>query len=192
MTEILARDKAPAASLGKQGMAEILANDSGWSGDQETPRRRSKSSSGKKSKKAAELVGAETESPSKKEPKAKKKKEGKEPKIKSYTKVTDFNDTVDVIEPLKSQPEEAGSEMIEAIEIATAPKQKKVKKKKENDDENEEGNVSNFPCSHRSRGVIPHRDRDCKVSDDVVESTHLNAHLFVPFPAFACICRVRH
>ena len=69
MTEILAREKAPAASLGKQGMAEILANDSGWSGDQETPRRRSKSSSGKKSKKAAELVGAETESPSKKEPK---------------------------------------------------------------------------------------------------------------------------
>jgi hypothetical protein len=185
VTEILSREKAPAASLGKQGMAEILANDRGWSGDQETPRRRSKSSSGKKSKKAAELVGAETESPSKKEPKAKKKKEGKGPKIKSYTKVTDFNDMIDVIEPLKSQPEEAGSEMIEAIEIATAPKQKKVKKKKENDDENEEGNVSNFPCSHRSRGVIPHRHRDCKVSDDVVESTHLNAHLFVPFPAFA-------
>ena len=109
---------SPTSSLGSTGMAEILANDSGWSGDQETPRRRSKSSSGKKSKKAAGLVGAGTESPLKKEPKAKKKKEGKEPRIKGYTKVIDCDDMIDVIAPLPSQPEEAGSEMIEAIEIA--------------------------------------------------------------------------
>jgi hypothetical protein len=134
---------SPTPSLGRTGMAEILANDSGWSGEKETPR--SKSSSGKKSKKSPELVGAGTESPLRKEPKMKKKKEGKEPRIKGKTKVTnvddlvdaeeagseviikgmpkvyDVGDLIDVIEPLKLQPEEARSEIIEVIEPLKLP-----------------------------------------------------------------------
>jgi hypothetical protein len=122
--------------------AVMLANDSGWSGEKETPH--SKSSSGKKSKKAPELVGAGTES-QRKELKAKKKKEGKEPRIKGKTKLTDVEDLVDteeagsemiikgktkvndvddlidVIEPLELQPEDARLEIVEVTEPLKLP-----------------------------------------------------------------------
>jgi len=34
--------------------------------------------------------------------------------------------------------------------------------------------------------------RDFRISDDVLASTHMNAHLFVPFPALALYLQISH